>query len=96
MNKKFAFIICFIAAFLVLNGLPEKVHGEGADENLKSDEVVVISNPKTPALKIRLVFKEELSIGEVEGDENSKHLFWTMGCSRYSYSLITAKPIVWR
>ena len=53
--------IFFIATLLALNGLPEKIH---------ADEVVVISNPKTPALKMRIVFKEELSIGEVEGDEN--------------------------
>lgn len=36
--------------------------------------VEVISNPKFPiykdGLKIRLVFKEELSIGQIEGDEN--------------------------
>ncbi len=36
----------------------------------ESDDVVVVSNPKTPELKMRIVFKEELSIGEVEGDEN--------------------------
>jgi len=36
----------------------------------KAEDVAVISNPKTPAHQMRIVFKEELSIGEVEGDEN--------------------------
>ena len=40
----------------------------------KPDEAVVVSNPKTPAsnsgLPIRIAFKEDLSIGEVEGDEH--------------------------
>ena len=36
----------------------------------KADDVVVVSNPKTPELNMRIVFNEELSIGEVEGDEN--------------------------
>ncbi len=39
-----------------------------------SEEVKIISNPKTPSprdgVKIRIVFKEELSIGVEEGDEN--------------------------
>ncbi len=38
------------------------------------DGVTVVSNPKNPipknGLKKRIVFKEELSIGEIEGDEN--------------------------
>ncbi len=37
------------------------------------DDVVIVSNPKTPTPKngipIRIAFREELSIGEVEGDE---------------------------
>jgi hypothetical protein len=36
----------------------------------KSEDVVVVSNPKTPAHQMRIVFKEELTIGEVEGEEN--------------------------
>jgi hypothetical protein len=70
MNKNFSFFIYVVAAFLMLNGLPNKIHAEGANESQKSDEVVVVSNPKTPTANIRIVFKEELSIGEVEGDEN--------------------------
>lgn len=70
MNKKITFIICFMTAYFVLNSLPNKIHAKGADESQNSDEVVVVSNPKTPASNIRIVFKEELSIGEVEGDEN--------------------------
>jgi hypothetical protein len=36
----------------------------------KADDVVIISNPKTPELKMRIVFEEELTIGVLEGDEN--------------------------
>ena len=36
----------------------------------EADDVVVVSNPKTPELKMRIVFNKELSIGEVGGDEN--------------------------
>jgi hypothetical protein len=40
----------------------------------KKDNVIIVSNPKKPipqnGLKKRIVFKEELSIGEIEGDEN--------------------------
>lgn len=40
----------------------------------ESSEVEVISNPKFPiyknGIKLRIVFKEELSIGQIEGDEN--------------------------
>jgi hypothetical protein len=40
----------------------------------KPDEAVVVSNPKTPVPKngipMRIVFKEDLSIGEAEGDEH--------------------------
>jgi hypothetical protein len=61
MMKYFSFLICFFVTLLAWNGLPGKVH---------ADEVVVISNTKTPALKMRIVFNEELSIGEIEGDEN--------------------------
>lgn len=70
MNKKITFIICFMTAYFVLSSLPNEIHAKGADENQNSDEVVVVSNPKTPASGMRIVFREELSIGEVEGDEN--------------------------
>jgi hypothetical protein len=36
----------------------------------KAKDVVVISNPKIPTHQMRIVFKEELTIGAVEGDEN--------------------------
>jgi hypothetical protein len=70
MNRAFSIFICFAAAFFVLDGPQNKIHSEGANESQKSEEVVVISNPKAPASNMRIVFKEELSIGEVEGDEN--------------------------
>ncbi len=40
----------------------------------KKDDVIIVSNPKEPipknGLKKRIVFKEELSIGVIEGEEN--------------------------
>ena len=70
MNKHLTFLMCCLVIFFAWNGLSNKIHADGANKNQGSDEVVVISNPKTPAKKMRIVFNEELSIGEVEGDEN--------------------------
>ncbi len=53
-------ISLFLSAFIM-------VFSFGGQE---ADDVVIISNPKTPELKMRIVFKEELTIGVVEGDEN--------------------------
>ena len=66
MSSKY--LIYLIATCLALNSLPGKIHADGPSDNQESDEVIVISNPKTPALKMRIVFSEDLSIGEVEGD----------------------------
>ncbi len=69
-NKIYSFFVLFIVVFFALNYFPKKTHAKGMNRIQESDDVVVISNPKTPELKMRIVFKEELSIGEVEGDEN--------------------------
>jgi hypothetical protein len=59
-KTKIISIIIFLPAFIMLVSFGGQ----------KADDVVIISNPKTPELEIRIVFKEELSIGVVEGDEN--------------------------
>jgi hypothetical protein len=45
-----------------------------AKKTFQESDVIVVSNPKDPiyknGLKMRIVFKEDLSIGEIEGDEN--------------------------
>ena len=65
-------VFSFVFLFFVLSS-HEAIGGEPVNIQ-SSDEVKIISNPKTPSpkdsLKIRIVFEEELSIGEIEGDEN--------------------------
>jgi len=71
MNTKiYSFLAFFIVICLAFNCFPAETSAEERHNIQESDEVVVISNPKTPALKLRIVFTEELSIGEAEGDEN--------------------------
>lgn len=71
MTKKLILFLVFIwVIFLVIICLPKKTTNPENASIQKSNDVVVISNPKTPAHKMRIVFKEELSIGEFEGDEN--------------------------
>jgi len=53
-------IALFLSAFIMVISSDEQ----------KIDDVVVISNPKIPKLKMRIVFEEDLAIGVVEGDEN--------------------------
>lgn len=63
-------MIFITAIFLVIICFPEEpLTAENASIQ-KAEDVVVVSNPKTPAHQMRIVFKEELTIGEVEGDEN--------------------------
>ena len=69
-NKIYSFSVSIIVIFFAINYFPKKMHTEETNNIQKSDDVVIVSNPKTPELKMRIVFKEELSIGEVEGDEN--------------------------
>jgi len=57
---KILLILLFLSVFIVLVSFDEQ----------KIDDVVVISNPKIPKLKMRIVFEEDLTIGVVEGDEN--------------------------
>jgi hypothetical protein len=71
MTKKFIlFLVFIIVIFLAIICFPEEPMTAENTSIQKAEDVVVISNPKTPAHKMRIVFKEELTIGEVEGDEN--------------------------
>jgi len=62
----------FVLLFFVFSN--HEVLGEEPFNSQSPEEVKIISNPKTPSpkngVKIRIVFKEELSIGVEEGDEN--------------------------
>ncbi len=71
MTQRIQFLLVFIIlVLLVMICFPKETTTSETNSAQKSDDVVVISNPKTPAHKMRIVFKEELSIGEFEGDEN--------------------------
>jgi len=70
MKKIYSLLVLFIVFILATHSFPKETHTEKTTAIQKSDDVVVISNPKTPELKMRIVFTEELSIGEAEGDEN--------------------------
>ncbi len=52
---------------------PKELHSTAKNPPQESD-VVVVSNPKGPiyknGLKMRIVFEEDLSIGEIQGDDN--------------------------
>jgi hypothetical protein len=67
INPLFIFIFAIFTAIIFFQTNPL---AEETNTAQKSDEVVVISNPKTPELNMRIVFTEELSIGEAEGEEN--------------------------
>jgi len=64
----FGFIF-FVALFSF-----RSIEAHGKSSYKTQEEVEVISNPKTPlpqkGMRKKLVFKEELTIGEIEGDEN--------------------------
>ena len=71
MNKKnYSFFIFFIVLFSASNSFHKEVLADETYTIQKSEDVVVVSNRKNPELKIRIIFKEELSIGSIEGDEN--------------------------
>ena len=71
MTQKIHFLLIFIIVILLaIICLPKETTNSEYTSIQKSEDVVVISNPKTPAHNMRIVFKEELSIGEFEGDEN--------------------------
>jgi hypothetical protein len=66
----YSFMSLLIVIFLAMSYFPAESAAEKTPGIQKPNEVAVITNPKTPALNLRIVFTEELSIGEVEGDEN--------------------------
>jgi len=69
-NKIYSFFVSIIVIFSALNYFTKETFADEMNSIQKTDDVVVVSNPKTPETKMRIVFKEELSLGEVEGDEN--------------------------
>lgn len=72
-NRLYSFFGFFIVIFFAFNFLPKEMFSKAKDPVQESD-VIVVSNPKNPiyknGLKMRIVFEEDLSIGEIEGDEN--------------------------
>ncbi len=71
MKYKFRFpTISIILILLVIHYFPDKPLAAETNTAQESEDIVVVANPKTPLMKLRMVFTEELSIGEVEGDEN--------------------------
>jgi len=73
-QTKYFLPIAFIITFATVNYFPKKALAGEMAAVQKPDEVITVSNPKTPAYKkgtkMRMVFEEELSIGVAEGDEN--------------------------
>ncbi len=69
-NKIYSFLVSIFVIFLASNYISEEALAEEKSIIQKPEQVVVVSNPKTPKSKMRIVFKEELSIGKAEGDEN--------------------------
>ena len=69
-NKTYSFLVSIIVIFSALNYFTKGTFAEETNTVQKSDDIVVVSNSKTPELEMRIVFTEELSIGEAEGDEN--------------------------
>jgi hypothetical protein len=72
MKAKICIILVFLPyTFINVNSISIEKTRERMGPVQKSDDVVVISNPKTPKNpSMRIVFKEDLSIGVIEGDEN--------------------------
>ncbi|MGB2765134.1 MAG: hypothetical protein WBC20_12055 [Candidatus Aminicenantaceae bacterium] len=73
-KKTFVLIIFLFCAVFLSTCFSKGSYAQEKQKIKKVENVVVISNPKTPiqknGLKKRIVFKEELSIGSIEGDEN--------------------------
>jgi len=73
-NKIYSFLVSVIVIFSVISYFGKKTFAGEMSGIQKSDEVVVVSNPKAPVYKnetkMRIGFIEDLSIGEAEGDEN--------------------------
>ena len=71
MKYKFRFpTISIILILLAIHYFPDKLLTAETYTTQESEDIVVVANPKTPELKLRIVFTEDLSIGEVEGEEN--------------------------
>ena len=69
-NRVCSSLVFSIGIFAALNGYSREMFTREKVEFQKPDDVITVSNPKTPESKMRIVFKEELSIGSIAGDEN--------------------------
>lgn len=69
-SKIYSLFAFFIVIWLAFNCTPAETAATETHNIQEAKDFVLISNPKTPELKMRIVFTEELSIGEAEGDEN--------------------------
>ncbi len=74
-NKtKYFLLITFILAFAITSFFHKDALAKKMSAVQKSDEVITVSNSKTPVYKkgtkMRMVFEEELSVGVAEGDGN--------------------------
>jgi len=67
-------LILSINLFLLIILFPTDALNKTKANSQQTSDVEIVTNPKAPitinGLKIRIVFEEELSIGEIEGDEN--------------------------
>jgi len=74
-NKKpLSSLILLINILLLITLIPLNALSKVKGDFQENSDVEIVTNPKTPkpidGFKIRIVFEEELSIGEIEGDEN--------------------------
>jgi len=73
-KRIFNFLIFLFYAILLISYSSLFSYTQQGSKIEKTNDIDVISNPKNPipkdGLKKRIVFEEDLSIGEVEGDEN--------------------------
>jgi hypothetical protein len=73
-KKNIVGILLFFCATFVMNYFSFPVFAQKDFKIVKEGDVIIVSNPKKPipknGLKKRIVFKEDLSIGVIEGEEN--------------------------
>jgi hypothetical protein len=74
LKKIYNFLLLIFCCLLSIHCFSISSFAQKGFKVEKVDGVIVVSNPEKPipknGLKKRIVFKEELSIGEIEGDEN--------------------------
>lgn len=68
--KKKVFLLYVIVIVLASLSFLNDVLAVDSNAIQESEKVKFVSNPKTPSMKMSIVFEEDLTIGEAEGDEN--------------------------